>query len=228
MFLQVVFEMDHPFIPVAFRKTYHLLKKLTTIECFILLMCFFLVKIRHKMPQRANHKKQRIFFQLYFVFVAALPSWTPARIAQLSAGVVRCCPAYFSPCRRGDRCAPYMRRQSDARRNSSKKTAKASSLLVKGVGDMPAQRAETRSSQLARACRLVFCGYVASLARLASVADVSKGGGEFGELHAVRTSVEPSLSPQRTAAMNVPKSGYRVFSANSSVASTELAKKITE
>ncbi|XP_075879944.1 phosphoribosyl pyrophosphate synthase-associated protein 2 isoform X1 [Nelusetta ayraudi] len=28
--------------------------------------------------------------------------------------------------------------------------------------------------------------------------------------------------------MNVPKSGYRVFSANSSVASTELAKKITE
>uniref|UniRef100_A0A667XHF4 Phosphoribosyl pyrophosphate synthetase associated protein 1 n=1 Tax=Myripristis murdjan TaxID=586833 RepID=A0A667XHF4_9TELE len=32
----------------------------------------------------------------------------------------------------------------------------------------------------------------------------------------------------RSAAMNVAKSGYRVFSANSSVASTELAKKITE
>lgn len=28
--------------------------------------------------------------------------------------------------------------------------------------------------------------------------------------------------------MNAPKSGYRVFSANSSVACTELAKKITE
>lgn len=196
-------------------------------------MCFSLWEENSTYKRLKGHKPRKVY-----AFLSSLRSRCGLPRELRNSRQEFCgAPPRILPClRRGDRCAPVSATAISYAQKQSKQTDKESvsffffcrrTALKTCLRDAPKPRHRSRLAH----CRLVFL-WLHSLARLANVAAVIWGWGVGGRIwwtyYAVRTPGEPSLSPQRAAAMNVPKSGYRVFSANSSVASTELAKKITE